>query len=73
MANFATDSAPRPAPPAPDGEDPVAVLDLGSNTILLLVLSRDGRVLYDDAEITRLGEGVFTRGALAEEAGVAPE
>ena len=58
MANSATGSAP----------DRVAVLDLGSNTVLLLVLARDGRVLRDEAEITRLGQGVFASGVLAADA-----
>jgi exopolyphosphatase/guanosine-5'-triphosphate,3'-diphosphate pyrophosphatase len=44
---------------------PVAVVDLGSNSVLLLVLGNDGRVLYDGARITRLGQGVFNSGALA--------
>src|SRR6266850_198701 len=46
----------------------VGVLDLGSNTILLLVLAGDGSVIRDDARITRLGQGVFERGELAPEA-----
>jgi exopolyphosphatase/guanosine-5'-triphosphate,3'-diphosphate pyrophosphatase len=44
------------------------VLDLGSNTILSLVLAEDGAVIRDDARITRLGQGVFERGELAPEA-----
>ena len=58
MANSATDNAP----------ERVAVLDLGSNTVLLLVLARDGRVLCDEAETTRLGKGVFSSGVLADDA-----
>lgn len=58
MANSATGTAP----------DRVAVLDLGSNTVLLLVLACDGRVLCDEAEITRLGQGVFASGVLAADA-----
>jgi exopolyphosphatase/guanosine-5'-triphosphate,3'-diphosphate pyrophosphatase len=46
----------------------IGVLDVGSNTVLLLVLEADGRVLRDAAHITRLGQGVFTSGALAPEA-----
>ncbi len=46
----------------------VAVLDLGSNTVLLLILDREGRALQDHAKITRLGEGVFERGRLLPEA-----
>jgi exopolyphosphatase/guanosine-5'-triphosphate,3'-diphosphate pyrophosphatase len=44
------------------------VFDLGSNTILLLVLAADGAVIRDDARITRLGQGVFERGELAPDA-----
>jgi exopolyphosphatase/guanosine-5'-triphosphate,3'-diphosphate pyrophosphatase len=43
----------------------IAVLDLGSNTVLLLVLQRDGGVRLEEARITRLGEGVFESGRLA--------
>ncbi len=47
---------------------PVAVIDLGSNTVLLLVLAPDGRVLCDEARTTRLGQGVFASGRLAPDA-----
>ncbi len=47
---------------------PVAVIDLGSNSILLLVLGRGDRVLRDEARITRLGQGVFESGVLAPQA-----
>ena len=46
----------------------IGVLDLGSNTVLLLVIEADGRVIRDTSRITRLGQGVFARGALAPEA-----
>src|SRR5262245_5402371 len=46
----------------------LGVFDLGSNTILLLVMAADGAVVRDLARITRLGQGVFERGALAPEA-----
>jgi exopolyphosphatase / guanosine-5'-triphosphate,3'-diphosphate pyrophosphatase len=46
----------------------IAVFDLGSNTILLLVLAADGAVIRDEARITRLGQGVFERGELAPDA-----
>ena len=46
----------------------IGVLDLGSNTVLLLVLEADGRVVRDAAHITRLGQGVFASGALAPDA-----
>ena len=46
----------------------IGVLDVGSNTVLLLVLDADGRVIRDAARITRLGQGVFASGALAPEA-----
>ncbi|MGH2898491.1 MAG: exopolyphosphatase, partial [Solirubrobacteraceae bacterium] len=44
------------------------MLDLGSNTVLLLVLDSAGRVIRDTSRITRLGQGVFASGALAAEA-----
>ncbi len=44
---------------------PLGVLDLGSNTILLLVMAADGSVVRDESRITRLSEGVFASGALA--------
>jgi exopolyphosphatase/guanosine-5'-triphosphate,3'-diphosphate pyrophosphatase len=50
------------------GPSRVGVLDLGSNTILLLVLAADGQIVRDDARITRLGQGVFETGDLAPEA-----
>jgi len=46
----------------------IGVLDLGSNTILCLVLGSDGRVIRDEARITRLGQGVFESGELAPDA-----
>lgn len=46
----------------------IGVLDLGSNTVLLLVVDASGRVIRDVARITRLGQGVFARFALAPEA-----
>ncbi len=49
-------------------EPPVAVIDLGSNTVLLLVLDRSGRVLCDESRTTRLGQGVFAAGRLAADA-----
>ena len=47
---------------------PVAVIDLGSNTILLLVLEPGGGVLREEARITRLGQGVFATGVLDPDA-----
>ena len=46
----------------------IGVLDVGSNTVLLLVVAADGSVLRDEARITRLGQGVFATGELAGEA-----
>jgi exopolyphosphatase/guanosine-5'-triphosphate,3'-diphosphate pyrophosphatase len=43
----------------------VCVIDLGSNSVLCLVLERGGRALRDEARVTRLGEGVFPAGRLA--------
>ena len=41
----------------------VAVIDIGSNTVLLLVRDRSGPVL-EEARITRLGQGTFETGQL---------
>jgi exopolyphosphatase/guanosine-5'-triphosphate,3'-diphosphate pyrophosphatase len=49
-------------------EERLGVIDLGSNTILLLVVGPDGRVIEDVSRITRLGQGVFASGVLAPEA-----
>lgn len=57
MANF---GQPRPMR--------IGVLDLGSNTALLLVMDSEGRVIRDTSRITRLGQGVFASGTLAAEA-----
>lgn len=49
----------------------VAAIDIGTNTVLLLVLEADGagaRALVERATITRLGEGVDRAHALAPEA-----
>jgi exopolyphosphatase/guanosine-5'-triphosphate,3'-diphosphate pyrophosphatase len=51
--------------PGPGG---IGVLDVGSNTVLLLVLGADGAIRCDEARITRLGQGVFASGELAAEA-----
>lgn len=42
----------------------LGVIDLGSNTILLLVVEPDGAVVEDVSRITRLGQGVFASGRL---------
>lgn len=49
-------------------ESAVGVIDLGSNSVLLLVLSASAEVLHDQACITRLGEGVFLTGVLSPRA-----
>ena len=46
----------------------IGVLDLGSNTVLLLVIDASGRVIRERSCITRLGQGVFASGGLAAEA-----
>jgi len=46
----------------------IGVLDVGSNTVLLLVMAAGGRVVREAARITRLGQGVFASGELAPEA-----
>lgn len=49
-----------------------AVVDIGTNTVLLLVADRDGagrvRIARDEARITRLGQGVASTGRLDETA-----
>ncbi len=51
---------------------PVATIDIGTNTVLLLVASRDAQgqlvALQEEAEITRLGQGVDKARMLAPEA-----
>ncbi len=42
----------------------IGILDLGSNTVLLLVLDQSADVVSDEARITRLGQGVFASGRL---------
>ncbi len=46
----------------------IGVIDLGSNTVLLLVLEPEGRTVCDEARITRLGQGVFETGRLRPDA-----
>jgi exopolyphosphatase/guanosine-5'-triphosphate,3'-diphosphate pyrophosphatase len=43
---------------------PVAAIDLGSNTTLVLVLDASGEVLLERSRVTRLGRGVFENGRL---------
>ncbi len=48
-----------------------AVVDIGTNTLLLLIAERDGdqvRVLADDCRFGRLGQGLDKSGELADEA-----
>ncbi len=49
----------------------IATLDIGTNTVLLLIVERDGssmRVLRDDHAIARLGEGVDKTGTISDRA-----
>ena len=49
----------------------VAILDIGTNTVLLLVAESDGgslRIIRDDHDIARLGEGVDRNRNISEEA-----
>ena len=46
----------------------LGVIDLGSNTVLLLVVEPDGRSVEDLSRITRLGQGVFASGRLHPDA-----
>jgi exopolyphosphatase/guanosine-5'-triphosphate,3'-diphosphate pyrophosphatase len=50
-------------PPGPAGPRPAAVIDVGSNSVLLLVAA-GGRVLDEAVETTRLGTGLFEGGRL---------
>ncbi len=54
MVNFASHTAVGPA-----------IFDLGSNTVLLLVLDMAGKTRVDEARITRLGHRVFETGSLS--------
>jgi exopolyphosphatase/guanosine-5'-triphosphate,3'-diphosphate pyrophosphatase len=47
---------------------PVGVIDLGSNTLLLLVLGAGGVSVLEEAHVTRLSEGLFPSGKLQDEA-----
>jgi exopolyphosphatase/guanosine-5'-triphosphate,3'-diphosphate pyrophosphatase len=63
----------RPARSRAEVDDsPVAAVDVGTNTTLMLIAARgsDGglRVLADHCSTTRLGEGIATSGVLAEAA-----
>lgn len=46
---------------------PQASIDLGSNSVLLLVLGDDGSVLHDEARVTGLGSGLGDRGLFTAE------
>ncbi|MDA8296815.1 MAG: DUF501 domain-containing protein [Actinomycetota bacterium] len=48
----------------PELEGPVAAIDLGTNSVRLLVLSADGTSLERQMTITRLGEGLGERGEI---------
>ncbi|MBW2280116.1 MAG: Ppx/GppA family phosphatase [Deltaproteobacteria bacterium] len=54
--------------PVADTSDKIGVIDLGSNTVLLLVLDVSGQAVIEEARITRLGQGVFMRGHLHPDA-----
>jgi exopolyphosphatase/guanosine-5'-triphosphate,3'-diphosphate pyrophosphatase len=55
-------------PPAQNPTGKIGILDLGSNTVLLLVVDDRGACVLDEARITRLGQGVFATGLLHAEA-----
>lgn len=46
----------------------VAVVDIGTNSVRLLITDSEGKSLVREMEITRLGEGVDVTGALSEPA-----
>ena len=60
------------APPQPSGLPRLAAIDIGTNSVRLLVaeVQSDGsyRVLDEDREMTRLGQGLFQTGRLADAA-----
>ena len=41
---------------------PRAAIDIGSNSILLTVLSDEGAILHDEARVVGLGKGLGDRG-----------
>ena len=45
----------------------IAVIDIGSNSVRLMFVA-DGKILYKDLEITRLGEGLAATGVLSLDA-----
>ena len=45
----------------------IAVIDIGSNSVRLMFVA-DGKILYKDLEITRLGEGLAATGVLSDAA-----
>jgi exopolyphosphatase/guanosine-5'-triphosphate,3'-diphosphate pyrophosphatase len=46
---------------------PRAAIDIGSNSLLLLVVGDDGRVLHDEARVVGLGRGLGDRGLIASD------
>ncbi len=48
-----------------DSHEKIGIIDLGSNTVLLLVLDHSGLVVADELRITRLAERVFESGRLS--------
>jgi len=64
--------APSPPPAAPPAPRKVAAVDIGTNTVLLLIAERDAdgspRAVEERATITRLGQGVDATRRLAPEA-----
>ena len=41
---------------------PTASIDIGSNSVLLLVIEDDGNTLHDEAKVVGLGRGLGHRG-----------
>jgi exopolyphosphatase / guanosine-5'-triphosphate,3'-diphosphate pyrophosphatase len=52
---------------------PRAAIDIGSNSLLLLVVDDDGRILHDEARVVGLGRGLGDRGLLAPDRMAAAE
>jgi exopolyphosphatase/guanosine-5'-triphosphate,3'-diphosphate pyrophosphatase len=52
---------------------PKAAIDIGSNSLLLVVVADDGRILHDEAQVVGLGRGLGDRGLFAPDRMAAAE
>ena len=46
---------------------PKAAIDIGSNSVLLTVLTDDGQILHDEARVVGLGRGLGDQGVFADD------